>query len=527
MNQNEIQSNKIQMPFLRAGSICLFLMFLVFALLLIAGKSYLVGCVSLALAVFYIAAIVLFKIGKISVASNLSTASTLIMLAIVHFLGTYNYDVPQIIHRNALFLVTMLICNQTMSISKKQNTAFMIGAAIIWIVGSPIAFTKAFAANKALSISTMIIATGALSTVYAMSIFYNQYLSGLLKAVAEQSEKSEEAFNKVKNAVEESKEGLNVGYVLKEQSNKATENSNKISELSVFLKDEALNLMNQVKVITNENQSIVDASMEMKAAVEEQNASTSNTSAALNEISANLTSISRITENRKEGLNEVVRIVESQGTLLNDLVEKIKKLEESCNQIGVFVKTVNEIQSQTNILAMNASIEAAHAGEAGKGFSVIAQEVRKLSEETSKNAALIENALKLNNELVKETTAATDTFIKYSEKSASEITNTVRSIDEIVSGIGEVDLGTQDIMRSLNEIVAASQDSNKMVQNVVDSIHVQNDSVSEIDEFVKMLSEKVDNLNLAIEEIDKAVKEINVQSDLNVRMAEKLNESLA
>lgn len=503
---DEQNDYKIQIPFLRIGSICLFLMYLVFALLLLAGKSYLVGFTSLALAAFYIIAIILFKVGRVKTASNLSTISTLLMLAIVHYLGTYNYDVPQIIHRNALFLVTMLICNQTMAVSRKQSLVFMIGAAIIWVTGSPFAFANAFKANKPLSISTMFIATGALATVYAMSVAYTKYLKRLIEVVAEQSEKSEKAFNKVKNAVEESKEGLNVGYVLKEQSNKATENSNKISELSVFLKGEASNLMNQVKVITNENQSIVEASMEMKAAVEEQNASTSNTSAALNEISANLSSISRITENRKEGLNEVVRIVESQGTLLNDLVEKIKKLEESCNQIGVFVKTVNEIQSQTNILAMNASIEAAHAGEAGKGFSVIAQEVRKLSEETSKNAALIENALKLNNELVKATTAATDTFIKYSEKSASEITNTVRSIDEIVSGIGEVDLGTQDIMRSLNEIVAASQDSNKMVQNVVDSIHVQNDSVSEIDEFVKTLSEKVDNLNLAIEEIVTAVK---------------------
>ena len=96
--------------------------------------------------------------------------------------------------------------------------------------------------------------------------------------------------------------------------------------------------------------------------------------------------------------------------LMKKLVEDVQQVKESSDKVSNFVQAVNDIAAQTGLLAMNASIEAAHAGTLGKGFSVIAQEIRKLSEETTKNAQNITDTLKENEEIVNTTTSSVATF---------------------------------------------------------------------------------------------------------------------
>ena len=90
-------------------------------------------------------------------------------------------------------------------------------------------------------------------------------------------------------------------------------------------------------------------------------------------------------------MDKLVHNLDSQMLLLQKLVDDVGLVKESSVKVSAFVDAVNQIAAQTGLLAMNASIEAAHAGTLGKGFSVIAQEIRKLSEETSKNAQKVKD----------------------------------------------------------------------------------------------------------------------------------------
>ena len=99
-------------------------------------------------------------------------------------------------------------------------------------------------------------------------------------------------------------------------------------------------------------------------------------------------------ESRKSSMNEMIHSFDVQLSQIKSLENDVARVQESSKQIEAFVDTVNKIASQTGLLAMNASIEAAHAGTLGKGFNVIAQEIRKLSEQTSSNAAQITDSLK-------------------------------------------------------------------------------------------------------------------------------------
>jgi methyl-accepting chemotaxis protein len=261
----------------------------------------------------------------------------------------------------------------------------------------------------------------------------------------------------------------------------------------------------------------------MQGSIQEQNASITETSAALTEISANISNINIIANKRRAGMNEIVNALDAQMSLIRDIVDKVEKVQQSSDGIAAFVNTVDSIASQTGLLAMNASIEAAHAGTLGKGFSVIAQEIRKLSEETTKNAALISETLKVNTEVVSSTTASVSTFAEHTKKSAEEIKTTVHAIEEILAGISEMDTGTQEIMKSLQTIVDEARLNADLVSSVTKEITEQSDSINNISNFASEMESKVAGLDDYIRNIKIAIADIKKDAEQNNIVTEEIN----
>jgi len=132
----------------------------------------------------------------------------------------------------------------------------------------------------------------------------------------------------------------------------------------------------------------------MQANINNQNDSLVGTLTEISRVVKRLSKITEIAESRKSSMNEMIHSFDVHLSQIKSLENDVARVQESSKQIEAFVDTVNKIASQTGLLAMNASIEAAHAGTLGKGFNVIAQEIRKLSEQTSSNAAQITDSLK-------------------------------------------------------------------------------------------------------------------------------------
>ncbi|MEW9094472.1 MAG: phosphate/phosphite/phosphonate ABC transporter substrate-binding protein [Clostridiaceae bacterium] len=153
---------------------------------------------------------------------------------------------------------------------------------------------------------------------------------------------------------------------------------------------------------------VVSVSNEVESFTDQNNASAQKISAGINElvhISEKLNNdVLEIEHNSKESfnmLNSNKNTIESIGLYLIELNKSIEnlyngniKFQQLSGKIGNFVNYIKQISSQTNLLALNASIEAARAGDAGKGFSVVAQEIRKLSEKTDEAVLEIENIVK-------------------------------------------------------------------------------------------------------------------------------------
>lgn len=161
-----------------------------------------------------------------------------------------------------------------------------------------------------------------------------------------------------------------------------------------------------------------------------------------------------------------------------ETAHRIKELGEHSQKIGEIVQVIDEIAEQTNLLALNAAIEAARAGEQGKGFAVVADEVRKLAERSSKATKEI---AELITDIQKGTRAAVESMevgTKEVEEGVSLAEEAGQALQGIVAGVREVGENVNRIMSFINEVLSSSQEVARAVSNVA-AITQQNTAATE------------------------------------------------
>jgi len=187
--------------------------------------------------------------------------------------------------------------------------------------------------------------------------------------------------------------------------------------------------------------------------------------AASEQASANVQSVASATEEMTSSVNEISRQVQESSRIATDAVKqaqatdaRINALSHAAGRIGDVVKLITAIAEQTNLLALNATIEAARAGEAGRGFAVVASEVKQLASQTAKATDEISTQI-----------AGMQTATQESVAAIKEIGGTIGRISEIASTIAaaveEQGAATQEIARNVAEAAKGTQ---QVASNITD-----------------------------------------------------------
>jgi methyl-accepting chemotaxis protein len=211
----------------------------------------------------------------------------------------------------------------------------------------------------------------------------------------------------------------------------------------------------------------------LNALIDGQSDSIGESSAAIEEMVASIKSIEGVTDHKKKLSDQVVSLAESGRTGMEATVAEIEEIATSAEAIFDFVSMIDSIASQTNLLAMNASIEAAHAGEFGKGFSVVADEIRKLAETTAENSNNISSTLRVIVDMIK--------------ASSENTKKTGINIVEIISGITDVSAGMNETLEGLKELSLGSSRITESLGNVVRS-------TSEVRSNFKTMTERIEGV---------------------------------
>lgn len=252
----------------------------------------------------------------------------------------------------------------------------------------------------------------------------------------------------------------------------------------------------------------------MEDTIKSQSESASQASAAVEQMIANIRSVTESSEEMSNAFQLLQQNSEKGIAASAEVKKKIEEVENQSKTLDEANKTISNIASQTNLLAMNAAIEAAHAGDSGKGFAVVSDEIRKLAEDSAKQSKNIKNQIKFIRELISHIVSSSTEADQIYANTGKMMSDTAQLVVMIKNAMNEQSSGSQQIIEALHSMADATAEvKNASAKMATANAEIQN----EVHELISETSSTKDSLSQASD----TTKEVLDIKDSLVTVSEK------